>query len=245
MTYRDGKVYITDYDGPTVGEIDLVSGTYRRIEARGPDGVIPYVHPGDVQFGPDGLLYVLNNGTGPDALYGMTLDGQVQRRIALEGKADISVGLRFRPDGGILVTDMRRGLVLGYGPDGGAVSMESAGEGQKGMNNLNGLELDADGNIYAFENSGFRVQVLGPSGPFLRDFKLKCMPMYGAIRDGWLDVTCERGVVSINLETGYVQPARIENAVNPIVTMLGMTYGPDGTLYIFHDGALHAYRVEH
>ncbi|HET9493966.1 MAG TPA: hypothetical protein VFR15_07030 [Chloroflexia bacterium] len=245
ITLREGKMYIADYEGPTVGELDLATGGYRLIEARGPEGPAPYVHPGDVQFGPDGLLYVLNNGTGTEALYAMTLDGQVQKRIALEGKADISVGLRFRPDGGIVIADMRRAVVLGYGPDGGPPIMESAGEGQKGIENITGLELDSGGNIYAFEMSGFRVQVLAPDGRFVRDYKLKCQPMFGAMRDGWLEVTCEQGIVSVNLETGHVQPSRILGWSSSMPKMLGVTYGPDGTLYVIHDGALHAYRVEH
>jgi sugar lactone lactonase YvrE len=245
ITLRNGKMYIADYLGPTVGELDLATGGYRLIEARGEEGPVPYVHPGDVQFGPDGLLYVVNNGMGNHALYGMTLDGLLQKRIALAGKADISAGLRFRPDGSILIADMRRALVLGYGPDGGELLMESAGEGDKGLNNVTGLEVDAGGTIYAFEMSGFRVQVLGPDGRFVRDYKLKCQPMYGAIRDGWLEVTCERGLMSVNLETGYTQPSRFAEGSSTMPGMLGVTYGPDGTLYIVHDGALHAYRVQH
>jgi hypothetical protein len=245
ITLHDGKMYIADYEGPTVGELDLATGDYRLIEARGPDGPVPWVHPGDVQFGPDGLLYVVNNGMGNEALYGMTLQGEVKKRIALEGKGDISVGLRFKPDGGIVIADMRRALVFVYGPDGGPPLVESAGEGQKGLNNVTGIELDAGGNMYAFEMSGFRVQVLAPDGRFLRDYKLKCQPMFGAIRGGWLDVTCERGLTSVNLATGRAQSSRMLDAAISMPSMLGATYGPDGTLFVIHDGALNAYRVEH
>jgi hypothetical protein len=244
IALRDGKIYIADYDGPTVGELDLTTGAYRLIEARGPEGPLPYTHPGDVQFGPDGLLYVLNNGPGQDALYAMTLDGIVQKRIALDGKSDVSIGLRFRPDGTFLITDMRRGIVLGYGPDGGTPILEFVGEGGRGMDNVNSLALDADGTIYAFENSGFRVQVLNSGGSFVRDYKLKCMPAFGEVRGGWLDVTCEYGLMSVELATGSLQPSRMSDASITMPAMLGMTYGPDGHLYVIHDGALHAYSVE-
>jgi outer membrane protein assembly factor BamB len=245
ITLREGKAYITDYDGPTVAELDLATGAYRLIQPVGSSGTMTYTHPGDVQFGPDGLFYVLNNGTGNDALYAMTLDGQVQRRIALDDKADISVGLRFTQDGEMLVTDMRRGVLLWYGPEGGTPRLGSAGEAQRSFNNLNGITLDGDGNIYAFEGSGFRVQVLDRRGVFMRDYKLTCQPVYGAVRDGWLDVTCERGLISINLETGRAQPAWIANSPVQNQYMVGMTYGPDGTLYVVQQEGLVAYRVQH
>jgi hypothetical protein len=245
ITVRDGKVYIADYEGPTVGELDVQTGAYRLIQPHGPAGTLTYTHPGDVQFGPDGLLYVVNNGGGPDAVWGMTLDGEIRRRIALEGKADISVGLRFRPDGSIVLSDMRRARVLGYGPDGGQPIFESAGEGGKGLNNVSGIELDDAGNIYAFEMSGFRVQVLDPMGGFVRDYTLQCQPMFGVLRDGWVDLTCERGLMSIDLANEQIQPSRVEGLETATGPLLGAAYGPDGTLYIVHDDALFAYRVEH
>jgi hypothetical protein len=69
--------------------------------------------------------------------------------------------------------------------------------------------------------------------------------MFGVLRDGWVDLTCERGLMSIDLANEQIQPSRVEGLETATGPMLGAAYGPDGTLYIVHDDALFAYRVEH
>jgi streptogramin lyase len=241
IAYLDGKIYVTDFRGGAVGVLDLQTGAYRPFPARATAGPLPYTHPGDIKAGPDGLLYVLNNGEATQALFVLRPDGQVVRQAALVKKNPIGQGLGIGPDGSLYTTDM--GQMLKYGPDGGDPRGRAGGQ-TGGFNNVMGVAAGNDGLVYVAESSGQRVQVLDAQGRFVRSYPLDCSPFYPAVQGEWVDVSCSRGLVSINTRTGEVQHAMAPNNDFP-ATPAGIAYGSDGTLYILDFGILVACTVQH
>ena len=177
IAYLNGKVYTTSYRNGSVGELDVATGAYRLITPITASGPLTYTHPGDIQAGPDGLLYVLNNGDKEQALYAMRPDGQVVRQIPLPGKSSTGMGLGLGPDNTVYVTDM--GRMLKYGRDAGN-PLGSWGGGQGGFNNVMGVVVGGDGMVYAAESSGNRVQQLDAQGHFIRSYD------WAAGRSTWL-----------------------------------------------------------
>ena len=101
IAFRDGRIFVASYgerfaDGTTgpgdLGELDLSSGSYREVVAHGPEGTVAWAHPGDVESGPGGLLYVLNNGPGDAALLSIAPDGGIVDRLALVGVSPYAKG---------------------------------------------------------------------------------------------------------------------------------------------------------
>ena len=82
------------------------------------------------------------------------------------------------------------------------------------------------------------------TGHFVRSYELSCSPLYLASNGDWVDVSCSRGLVSINTKTGDVQSSMAADNDLP-GTPAGITYGPDGTLYILDFGILVACKVQH
>ena len=64
----------------------------------------------------------------------------------------------------------------------------------------------------------------------------------------WIDVSCpdQGSIVSINTKSGNMQLTRIkpDNAPSP-ASPTGMTYGPDGKLYVMDGNTLVVYSVQH
>src|SRR5437867_13337210 len=180
----------------------------------------------------------------------MRPDGEVVRKITLNGHSHLSAGIAFGPveAGHIYVTDIRAGKVLQYGADGGN-PLASLGGQTGGFNNIVGLTMSPDGKLYAAEMSGLRVQVLDPSsGGFLRDYKLPCPPQYIAFQPGqtdWFDVTCgEGGFFSVNVKSGDIHRIDFGNG-RRLTDTAGAVYAPDCTLYVEDSGQIVAYRVRH
>ncbi|HET6313428.1 MAG TPA: SMP-30/gluconolactonase/LRE family protein [Chloroflexia bacterium] len=242
--YLDGKVYITDYDGNAVGQLDTATGAYKLVEPRKDGGPLPFKRPGDVKVGADGLLYVLNNDQQPHTMYVMQPDGTVVKELVLAGKSEVAVGLYFTPDGTLYLADMRGAQVRKYTSDGSGPVSGTGGE-TGGFNNVVGVVVEPDGTIYAAESSANRVQRLDAEGKFVRDYDLPCQPMYLVSAGDWLEVSCGQSIFSINKATGVVQRSQTAPDTPRLQNPLGMTYGPDGILYIVDRDAVVAYRVEH
>ena len=134
------------------------------------------------------------------------------------------------------------GQVLEYSATGELVQEWAALK--MGFNNVMGVTAGNDGMVYVAESSGQRVQQLDASGHYIRSFDLGCSPAYLAANGEWIDASCSRGVMSINTKTGEVQRSRASDNNYP-GTPAGITYGPDGTLYILDFGVLVACKVQH
>jgi hypothetical protein len=106
-----------------------------------------------------------------------------------------------------------------------------------GFNNVGGIAVDSDGTIYASEISFQRVQRLRPDGSFVAKYDIGCAPSNLAIAGEWVDVTCEKGLVSINKKSGEIRQSIVSNDQQQLISPTGLTYGPDGALYVL-DGNL-------
>ena len=73
--YLNGKVFVADFRAGTLVAVGTSTGVYTPVVPTSAQGVISYKSSGEVKVGPDGLLYVLNNGEGEQALYVMQPDG--------------------------------------------------------------------------------------------------------------------------------------------------------------------------
>lgn len=255
ITYLDGKVYIAVFgqlqpeEVPgRVGVFDVRTGTYSDLQPLGRgDQESAWAHPGSVAVGPDGLLYVLNNGDGTQALLALTPDGHIVRQIALDEKTVLGMGLYFEEDGeSFFVADQSRGVVLQYADAGGAPLATFTGK-EDILNNPRGVAVDAAGNIYTTETFN-RVQKLDPAGHLRALYNLNCRPRYFAASpqdDAWLEASCHTGLVSINMAGDYVQFTHFGDADPRPDSPRGVAYAPDNTLYVLDGQTLFAYQVTH
>lgn len=251
ITYLGGRVYVTGFgyqeksnDTPgTLGELDVSTGVYQLITPVSARGVVTYGHPGDVKAGSDGLLRLLNNGPDDHAMYTMKPNGEIVRQLRLEGVTPIATGFDYGPDGNIYVADMLGGHVAKLRPDGTLIARFNPESGGV-FNNPVDVSVGKDGRVY-LTYSGF-VRQLDSDGYFIREDELKCRPVHTVIYEKWLDIACERvGLVSLNTGTGDLQLARFEEPSPKPGGPTGLTYAPDGTLYILDGSTLIAYKVQH
>jgi sugar lactone lactonase YvrE len=203
-----------------------------------------YALPGDVAEGPDGLLYLLNNGEGDNALYVLDQDGKVVSRYALPGTSPVSVGLTFGPDGSLYVSDMAGGQILKYSRAGGElVSAFALPSGR--FNNPKGIIVAPDGSLYAAEIGNEKVYRFNSDQTLNRVYEVGCQPLYLVMSGEWMEVSCPNRLVSVNVETGLVQNVKVDNS-NQIENPNGLALGPDGTLYVLqNNGVVVAYKVGH
>jgi DNA-binding beta-propeller fold protein YncE len=244
IAYLDGKVFVADYRGKLVWAFDPSQATFQPLNAITQTTQLVYSQPGDVEAGPDGMLYVLNNGPGSDSLYVMRSDGTVTRRIPLEGKTEIAMDLTLGPDGALYIADMFGGRVAKY-PAGGGAPLGHWGGVTNGFNNPAGIAVAPDGTMYVAELGNSRVQQLAPNGDYVRSYDLRCEPWHFAASGDWLDFTCNRGIRSINIKTGDLQLARLKEGAPPLAGPRGIAYAPDGTLYVLDGSVLIQFRVQH
>lgn len=246
IAYLGGKVYVTDFQGKTMSVFDTQTGAYAPWVPISPTQSLSvlFARPGDVEARPDGTLYVLNNGTLDNGIYVMKPDGTIVRQLSLLGKTDIATGLTFGPDGSLYVADVFGGRTLKYAATGGE-PLASYGGIVGGFNNPTGVAVDDTGMVYVSDSGFNRLQQLDPNGNYVRSFDLKCKPWHIALNGDWLDVTCDRGMVSVNKTSGALQLVRVDGGESRLVAPRGLTYAPDGTLYVVDGNALIQYRVQH
>jgi hypothetical protein len=242
--YLDGRVYVTDYSGPGLWYFDISQTLYGPLTAIAGTTTLSYALPGDVVPAPDGTLYVLNNGNGLENLLVMKPDGTVVRQMPLDGKTQNATDLTIGPDGALFVSDMYGGKVNKYPATGGPVIQQYGGMAG-GFNNPAGLAVHPDGTLFVAEQGYSRVQELKPDGEFVRSHNLNCQPWYLVINGDWVDISCAKGIYSLNKKTGTLQPSRVDGGAPRLSSPKGMTYAPDGTLYVLDGSTLVQYRVEH
>ncbi len=257
IAYLGGKVYIAVYgerqpDGSTapgqVGVIDVqaADGTYAVVQPSNKTSALAWSNPGDIQVGPDGLLYVLNNGPKEQALLVIQPDGRVVRQVNLDQTTTAAKGLHVSADGTLYVADTVGGSIYKFGKDGGVPAARITGRDPQ-LNNPAGVYANAAGAIFTTETYE-RVQQLDPKGHFVRLFDVTCRPSYFAApapAAAWLDLSCDKGIRSLNTQTGAMQQARVAEGNPPLNLPTGLTYDPDGHLYIFDQNSLIEYSVAH
>ncbi len=255
IAYLDGKVYVTEYGQPQpdgislpgwVGVFDLASKSLTVIQPFSSTGAEKWVHPGDVKVGPDGALWVLNNGSGDHSLLVMKPGGEVVRHLALEQCTQSCKGLAFGRDGSLFVSDQTNGTVFRFGPSGGAPRARFQGIGSV-LNNPRGIFVDENGTVYTSE-SYQRVQELDLDGKWIRTHELIGQPFYFAVstlEPGWLDVSTTTQIVSIDKKSHTVQLSRLGKDRPSVGWLSGLAYGPGGTLYGMDGSVLVEFEVRH
>jgi outer membrane protein assembly factor BamB len=255
IAYAQGKVYVACYGerSPTgdtgpgeVIEQDLGTGGTRRLRPRQAGREVAWSHPGDLKLGRDGLLYVLNNGPGDQALLVLKDGTEVVRRVALPTTSTGAKGLELGPEGTVLVTDMPGGRIVAYRVDDDGHVRESrtvAG----GLMNPSAIALDQGGRIYLAQTYEWVQQLASDGTPLAR--LARCQARSFAVspsESGWIEAGCDDSVFSIDVRDSSTQMARVAPGGRPILARIGgMTYGPDGTLYVLQGDTLVSYRVRH
>jgi DNA-binding beta-propeller fold protein YncE len=245
IAYLDGKVYVTDFLGQTVGELELSTGNYRLIQLKPttPGGPLTFAQPGTVAVGPEHLLYVLNNGDGDLALLVMRTNGELVRQTVLNGKSSTAIGLALGNDK-IYASDMTGGRLIVYPMNGGNALASWTPPG-RGFNNPGGLAMDNEGNVYVAETSSKSLYRFDKEGNLTKKYDLICDPLFSAISGDWMEVSCATNLLSINLKDDSSQLARLDGAQPRLGSPTGLTYGPDGTLYVIDGSLVVAYKVQH
>ncbi len=253
ITYMNDKVYVTSQARQTkglVGVLDVTAGSFGAFNLISPtlNGVQKkFEHPTDIKAGSDGLLYVLNNGEGEDALYVMKPSGEIVRQITLNSKTPIATGLYLGADGSYYIADMLGGRVLHYGKNGGETQGIWGGE-RGGFNNPAGVAVDSTGEVYATENGFGLIHELTPKGDFVRKYDIGCKPIHDVAHGDWIDVSCDNGpIVSINIKGRFIQLSRFEPKDAKPDVARGLAYGPDDTLYMLDPSrsTITSYKVVH
>ena len=240
IAYLNGKVYMTDFRGGTFGALDTATGDYTRIKATTPEGVINYTHPGDVVVGPGNLLYLLNNGPGTQALLVMRESGEVVRQVGLDFKSDVAIGLDVATDGSIYVADKGQGLALKYRPEGGAAVQYWFRP--KRFDNSTGLLVDEAGNVFVADTGSRAIQQFDARGNYLRTIDVGCAPGYMASQGDSIEFGCTGQILSLDLKEWYITRARVAKG-SPLKKPAGITYAPDGMLFVRDGSELLQYRV--
>jgi sugar lactone lactonase YvrE len=237
MTYLDGRLYVADYRGGAVIALDTSDGTTSRVVPFARDSRLAFAHPGDVKAR-DGLLWVLNNGAGEDALWAMHPSGEVVRRVALEDKTAIAVGLAFTRDGDLVVSDMYGGRVLRYGPDGG----RPLSDPPRALSNPMGVATGASGNLYVAV--GGKLLELDPAGAVVATRDPGCPAVYPDVDGEFLDLTCGERVVTLDLRSGRLRNAPAAGHLPSLAAARGLARAPDGTLFLLDRGSVLMLRVK-
>jgi hypothetical protein len=253
ITALNNLIYVTGYgyqdrsgaeSGGTVGVLNVNTGEYKLINPVAPGGAMAFSHPGDIKMGPDGMLYVLNNGPGTEALLAMTPDGQVQKGLQLDNKSTVAAAMSWGPDGFLYVADMVNGRVTKYSKDGGPPVASCGGENGGGLNNPSAVAVTAEGTIYANEGHG-PIYQFDQECRIERKWVPKCQTLQMVVNGEWLDVTCDRyGLISIHRESGELKGGYFSNGAKPSFPT-GLTYGPDGALYMLDGDKIIKYTIQH
>lgn len=241
IAYLGGNVYMADFRAGSLGVLDTSTGRYSAFQADTAQGEIKYTRPGDIDVGPDNLLYVLNNGPEAQALLVMRPTGEVVRQVTLDMKTAIAIGIDVTADGSIYVSDKLSGVVLKYGPEGGEVEQYWLPANR--LNNSTGLLVDEAGSIFVADTGNRAVQQFDARPAHLRTIEVGCPPLFLASRGESIELSCAGQILSIDTEEWYTTVAEVVQGA-PLRSPAGITYAPDGTLFVRDGAELIRYKVE-
>ncbi len=242
----DGSLYIAD------------TGNHR-IRRVGPDGIITTVvstggsgdggdggpatqarlnQPRGLALGPDGSLYIADNGNhrvrrvGPDGIIttvagtgasGYSGDGG----SATQAQLGYPTGIALGPDGSLYIADAGNNRVRRVGPDGiittvaGTGALGHGGDGgpatQAQLGYPTGIALGPDGSLYIADRNNSRIRRVGP--------------------DGGITTVAGTGIVGYGCDGGLATQAGLNHPH-------GVALGPDGRLHIADTGNRRICRVE-
>ena len=119
--------------------------------------------------GPDGNIYVPTFGfnstgalTGPAVLFVINPNGNVVRKVTIQGSSPHMLGLAFNPvNNFLLVLDFGAGTVLHVDPKTGTSSVFA---GPVAGSGLNALTFDKMGNVYISDSFNGKIWKTGPNG---------------------------------------------------------------------------------
>jgi sugar lactone lactonase YvrE len=145
--------------------------------------VLPDVTPGvpssveGLTVGPDGNIYVPTFGfnakgalTGNAVLFVISPNGNVLRKVTIQGSSPHMLGLGFNPvNGFLLVLDFGAGTVLHVDPKTGTSSVFATPP--IGGSGLNALTFDKQGNVYISDSFNGVIWTTGPNGGTLTSWK--------------------------------------------------------------------------
>jgi hypothetical protein len=237
------RLFLTDYGHGGVDVLNLRTGRFTPFQLTFAGRRVPYFHPGSIVIGPDGLLYLLNNGPGNQALYLARPSGELVRAEPLKGMRPIAVGLAVSARRGLYVTDMTAGAIRRYRPGGGAQLTAWTGVG-KILNNIAGILPGPDGLVYVAESSANRVLAFDASGHLVQAYNLTCSPRQLAGERNWIDVICGTGLISIDTNSHTLQESHLAAHDSPLSSPTALAYGSGGTLYIADGDEVVAYSVQ-
>lgn len=100
----DGMLYVINSVGRNVMRFDPTSG-----QSRGVFATDSLRFPSDLAFGPDGDLYVTSAASSTVVRFDGSTGAFIEIYARLPGKGGVPVGIRFEPEGAMLVTDFGRG----------------------------------------------------------------------------------------------------------------------------------------
>ncbi|HBL12497.1 MAG TPA: PEP-CTERM sorting domain-containing protein [Cyanobacteria bacterium UBA11162] len=174
------------------------------------------IAPDDINFGPDGNIYV-SSGYTPDTSAILRYDGKTGKFIDVFASGDglfRPYGTAFGPDGNLYVSSFLTDQILRYnGTTGAFIDIFASGNGQPGgLNGPNDLLFGADGSLYVTTQGSIAVNGQ-PTFPGLPSQVLR------------FDLATKTSTVFID------QPTPSPDSFG-FVSFLGLAFGPDGDLFV-------------
>ena len=159
---RDGKVFVADWGNRRIQYFSAFGRFLGKWKA----------DARDIDFGPDGNLYVLSFHNG---VYCYTTNGSQLRRWGFEGSGQ---GGFYQPraiacanDGKVYVADTYHSKIQYFTSGGSFVgSWGTYGEGNGAFDKPSGVAVASNGVVYVADAGNGRVQYFSPSGSFLGKF---------------------------------------------------------------------------